>query len=205
MNQIIISLQSLVEISRRLPTSFLKRLFRRNRSLFVYVSVAYNDFLDNTQLFKRCEIIEFEKVMNELISDDDKKKINNCLNLIYDENQKTKEPYKSIVISLFKKIVNNFLDINTDKRPIIFLVKDYRIYDLLKFKKSIYFPSDDVIYKDIGNISIDDKYKTVVTLLNIKDKFEKKKMTFKTITELDNMIFDTLKLKNSKIAKSHII
>jgi len=192
-----VGLSSLIELSRRLKISLLRRLFNRRKSFFIYISVAYNDFIDNSKFIdsKRFEIVEFEKIMAEFLSEDEKKKIISCLEIIYDPNNKTKEPHKSLVEDILKNLIDRYLNISSRKEKIV-IVKDFRLFDLINKKKKIYYPNEEMVNKNIISMTDSEQLKIMRTLNKIKDDTDElKRSTFKSIEQLDIQILNDLKQK----------
>jgi len=190
-------LYSLVEISRRLKVSLLKKLFNRRKAYFIYISVAYNEFLDNSKFMisDRFEVVEFEKIMSELLVDDDKKKIASCLEVIYNPENRTKEPHKSIIIDVLKNMIDRYLNISGKKEKIV-IVKDFRLFDLIQRKKKIYYPNEEMVNKNIVSMTDADQLKIMKTLYRVKDETtEFNTATFKSIEQLDVLILTDLKRK----------
>jgi hypothetical protein len=114
MNIIQLGLESLIELTRKYKHSIFRNYLRRRHTYFIYIGICSRDWLENTKLKNKIDIIEFNEILKTLINNEDNVKLTNCLNIVYNtENSKTYEPYRSIAQKLLKNMVEEFLSISS--------------------------------------------------------------------------------------------
>lgn len=192
------SITSLMEFIKTYHSSIFQFLKRR-RSYYLYIPVGITDFIMNSKITNKINIVKIDDLINQFLPIQHKETFKYAIDKYFDTENPSKEPYKSIVKKCIKIVVNSFLNISSSSKKYLFITDNIRLFELIDSKKKYNaIPMINIINQDISQIKMEDReviYKSIIDIALNKENDVIRLFTFSNIDELDRNIMKILHLK----------